>query len=96
MKMFKMPSSAIKTKWSNIVHLDLNDLKELGFTQKSNLECLLYKIICTLNEAKYLNNLEKLSSLGCSYIDHCPNHILLLNCIGNRQNTQMLQKLKLD
>ena len=52
--------------------------------------------MCILDKIMYLNNLVKLSSLGCIYIDHRPTHIRLLNCTGNRQNTQMLQKLLLD
>ena len=52
--------------------------------------------MCILDKIMYLNNLVKLSSLGCIYIDHRPTHIRLLNCTGNRQNTQMLQRLLLD
>ena len=52
--------------------------------------------MCILDKIMYLNNLVKLSSLDCIYIDHRPTHIRLLNCTGNRQNTQMLQRLLLD
>ena len=67
-----------------------NSYLRVTFISKQSLQ------MCKLDKIMYLNNLVKLSSLGYIYIDHRPTHIRLLNCTGNRQNTQMLQKLLLD